>query len=64
MTLRQWLELGYIHFGRRAMRAFDKFVLGKINFETCVKKMSKEYQKRLSARVRENLKKEKTNENS
>lgn len=43
MNFEEWIELGYKLFGREAMKKFDKFTSGEIDFETCIDEVYEEY---------------------
>ena len=39
MTLEEWIITGYNIFGEEAMKSWDKFTNGEIDFKTCVDEM-------------------------
>ena len=43
MTFEEWIEMGYKLFGSGAMKQFDKYASGQIDFQTCVDEAYKTY---------------------
>lgn len=43
MELRDFIELGYRHFGTKAMKFWEQFVVGEIDWDACCDLMSEAY---------------------
>lgn len=43
MSFHEWMEMSELLWGPKAMQFFSQYILGQIDFETCVKQMEEAY---------------------